>query len=1109
MRDQSPTRLTTAACVAVMSLVGATSHADVQPLDLSADVSRQVVVDREPGQYLGHPTTVLLEDGTTVLCVYPRGHGRGPICLKRSTDGGRTWSERLPVPENWATSQETPTIHRVVDAAGRRRLIMFSGLHPARMAVSEDDGATWSPLEPLGDWGGIVVMGAVVPLRTGPQGPRAGEYLALFHDDGRFIASQANPEKPVRFTLYATRSTDGGLHWARPRAVWSSTEVHLCEPAVIRSPDGKRLAMLLRENARRKNSHVMFSHDEGNTWTEPRELPRALTGDRHVGAYAPDGRLFVSFRDTAKESPTAGDWVAWVGTWDDIEQGRDGQYRVRLMDNKHAWDCAYPGVEVLPDGTILTTTYGHWVEGEPPFIVAVRLTLAELDQMAAARRDAAARGGPPSRSGDSPVEFRALPDLPEPPGVAGAYCGVADGHLVVAGGANFPDKPPWEGGLKAWQSRIWALDAVDGRWRLLEGQLPRPLAYGVAATWNDALVCVGGSGPGKHYADAFLVRRHGDRVAIEGLPPLPATVANAAGVLHESKLYVLGGILKPEATAAEKTVWRLDLGRIASGDAGWEQMPALPEPGRMLPGCGVLGRRLVVFGGTALKPTTAGAPERLPLRECYVLHLDRPEEGWRSITPPPRVVIAPPSPAFAIDDRFLVVAGADDGARPVAGPASHRGFPRDIIVYDGDADRWMIRGAVPETAVTTGVVAWRGRFVVPSGERRPGVRTTAVWSMVPRKETPLLDAEPPRKLRLRPEETPQERRDRATRLRAIYGGPPAGWPAPHVDAGVVWRELGLLPAVSHPERNLPSNAKTRLGGLLFFDPRLSASGQLACATCHDPLAAWADGREPRAPEGTIARNSPTIRNAALHERLFWDGRVDSLEEQVRDSIRNPAEMAAVPDRVVALLESAPVYRELFAEAFDGRAIDFDGVTDAIAAYQRTVVGGQSRFDDFLRGDHDALSDEQILGLDLFRREARCMNCHHGPTFSDGGFHDLGLSYYGRSIEDLGRYRVTGVAADVGRFRTPGLRDVTRTTPLMHSGRFDLAGVLAMYNAGMPTIKRHPNQRDDPLFPTKSPHLKPLGLNRQDLFDLAAFLAALEEPAWQGKTPRPPADDPSR
>ncbi|MFP6615624.1 MAG: exo-alpha-sialidase, partial [Candidatus Hydrogenedentota bacterium] len=135
-----------------------TATADLIHLDLTNDTHRQVVVDREKGQYLGHPTTVLLEDNKTMLCVYPMGHGRGGIVYKRSYDAGLTWSERLPTPESWKTSREVPTLHRVIDAQGKKRIIMFSGLYPTRMSVTEDDGLTWSELEPVGDWGGIVVM---------------------------------------------------------------------------------------------------------------------------------------------------------------------------------------------------------------------------------------------------------------------------------------------------------------------------------------------------------------------------------------------------------------------------------------------------------------------------------------------------------------------------------------------------------------------------------------------------------------------------------------------------------------------------------------------------------------------------------------------------------------------------------------------------------------------------------------------------------------------------------------------------------------------------------------------------------------------------------------
>ena len=349
----------------------------IPTLDLAQQKHRQVIVDREKGQYLGHPTTVLLEDGKTILIVYPKGHGKGGIVYKRSVDGGKTWSKRLPTPKSWATSREVPTIHRVVDAKGKKRLIMWSGLHPARLAVSEDDGTKWSELKKVGDWGGIVVMGCLEELKTGK-----GNYMAMFHDDGRFFKAKAQRKSPVVFNLFKTFSRDGGLSWSKPASILARSDVHLCEPGIIRSPDGKQLCVLLRENSRRKNSFVIFSNDEGKIWTKPRELPASLTGDRHTGKYAADGRLFISFRDRTHESPTKGDWVAWVGTYEDIVKGAEGQYRVRLMDNTQGADCAYPPVEVLPDDTIVTTTYGHWSKGESPYIVSVRLKLTELDGMA-------------------------------------------------------------------------------------------------------------------------------------------------------------------------------------------------------------------------------------------------------------------------------------------------------------------------------------------------------------------------------------------------------------------------------------------------------------------------------------------------------------------------------------------------------------------------------------------------------------------------------------------------------------------------------------------------------------------------------------------------------
>ena len=362
------------------------------------------------------------------------------------------------------------------------------------------------------------------------------------------------------------------------------------------------------------------------------------------------------------------------------------------------------------------------------------------------------------------------------------------------------------------------------------------------------------------------------------------------------------------------------------------------------------------------------------------------------------------------------------------------------------------------------------------------------------------------KLKPRAERSADERLKLAGELRQLYSAPPEQWPAPHIDPGVAWRELGLLPKVEHPADNPHSAAKELLGKTLFFDPRISGSGQLACASCHDPDLHWADGRTTSFghTRKLLGRNSPTIRNVAFATSFFWDGRAATLEDQARQVLQNPDEMHATPEHVVSVLAPEKGYQILFCDAFDDETITFDRVAEALACYQRTLVGGASRFDAFLKGKSEALTDREVLGLDLFRRDGRCLHCHNGPLFSDGQFHEVGLSYYGRSkYEDLGRHRVTASPQDVGRFRTPSLRDVTATTPLMHNGLFELRGVLNMYNAGMPTLRRKPEQTNDASFPTKSPHLKPLGLNSQDLEDLASFLAALEEPKQRVRPPELP------
>ena len=343
-------------------------------------------------------------------------------------------------------------------------------------------------------------------------------------------------------------------------------------------------------------------------------------------------------------------------------------------------------------------------------------------------------------------------------------------------------------------------------------------------------------------------------------------------------------------------------------------------------------------------------------------------------------------------------------------------------------------------------------------------------------------------------------------LRAVYSKPSAEWPAATVDEGVAYVELGPIEKHVLPKDDA-GKARIELGRALFFDPRLSGTGQMACASCHDADLGWADGRTTSFGHAfkQLRRNAPSILNAGLLPRLFWDGRAASLEDQALMVFENADEMhnnAAVIQQVVAQSKG---YRERFAIAFGDDAVTLPRILSSIAAFEDTVRSdGSSAFDKFLAGDQAAMSDEAITGLHLFRTKARCANCHNGPLLTDHSFHDLGLSYYGRELEDLGRYRVTHEAADVGKFKTPSLRNVTRTAPYMHNGLFDLDGVVNMYSAGMSTLRRKPGQENDPLFPTKSPLLKKLDLSKEEKRAVIAFLESLEERRRRMRPPELPA-----
>ena len=329
-----------------------------------------------------------------------------------------------------------------------------------------------------------------------------------------------------------------------------------------------------------------------------------------------------------------------------------------------------------------------------------------------------------------------------------------------------------------------------------------------------------------------------------------------------------------------------------------------------------------------------------------------------------------------------------------------------------------------------------------------------------------------------------------------YRGERTGWPAPVLDPGVPYRPLAPLPArPPHPADNPETPAKTALGKVLFFDPRLSRSGRIACVSCHDPKLGWTDGRRKSLghdqQEGQL--NAPSVVNSGYLKEIFWDGRAHSLEEQALASWTDPVEMAADAPAATRRLAAIDGYPARFEAAFGEARLSPQRIQKAIASYMRSVTLTDTPFDRFLRGEADALSDAQVRGLHVFRTQGRCMNCHNGPLLSDGDYHHLGSSFYAMG-NFQGRYALSQRAEDVGAFRTAPLRGVTETGPWTSAGLIDdLDDLLAIYNMGWWQNAALDKQIDGIPFSRLSAHIKPLDLDKGQLSDLRAFLDALSGP----------------
>ena len=299
--------------------------------------------------------------------------------------------------------------------------------------------------------------------------------------------------------------------------------------------------------------------------------------------------------------------------------------------------------------------------------------------------------------------------------------------------------------------------------------------------------------------------------------------------------------------------------------------------------------------------------------------------------------------------------------------------------------------------------------------------------------------------------------------------------------GVTVPDVGPLPTVVPiPSSNLNYTAKIELGKQLYFDGRLSKNNAISCAFCHNPGTGFADPRQTSigVGGGVGGRQSPTVYNTGLNHVQFWDGRARSLEEQAIGPIHNPVEMAETHEHVVAKLGKIKGYQQQFRAVF-GTDVNLQGIAEAIAAYERTVLSTNSAFDKYVLGEQKAMDEAAVRGLGLFKGKARCILCHNGPNFTDNQFHNLGVPQVGPMKEDLGRFAVSRAEKDRGAFKTPTLRSITETAPYMHDGAFKtLEEVVEFMDQGGGSN------------PNLSPLVKPLNLTAEEKSDLVTFLKAL-------------------
>lgn len=330
-----------------------------------------------------------------------------------------------------------------------------------------------------------------------------------------------------------------------------------------------------------------------------------------------------------------------------------------------------------------------------------------------------------------------LSRLPDKEGFAGMFAGISNGAMLAAGGANFPDKKPWQGGEKIWYDTIFVLGTPDGKWQIAEQKLPQPLAYGVSISTGEGLLCIGGGDAEKHSRNVFLLQWKDGAVKSTAWPELPQACAFMSGARMGDVIYIAGGLESPGAVQAMHTFWSLNLAAEGS-QRKWQTREPWPGSERHLAVAGVAEGGFHLFSGVALKADPEGKAERIIpyLNDAYRFTpgTNNTRGQWSRLPNMPRPVAAAPSPAMTVGAGLLIMGGVD-GSMVGMKMSSHPGFTHDILGFEARTNVWSYRGTLPgdSSRVTAAAVVWDDTYVVVSGERAPGRRSPNVYRAAERK----------------------------------------------------------------------------------------------------------------------------------------------------------------------------------------------------------------------------------------------------------------------------------------------------------------------------------------------------------------------------------------